>query len=55
MHLGTFQRTDEPIDEPVRALGESLKKQGIDEQRFRVLGFGETLPHPTMTKREVMP
>jgi L-ascorbate metabolism protein UlaG (beta-lactamase superfamily) len=43
MHFGTFQLTDEPIDEPVRALRESLTKHGIDEQLFRILGFGETM------------
>ena len=47
MHFGTFQLTDEAIDEPVRALRESLAKQGIDEQMFRVLGIGETLLHTT--------
>ncbi len=44
MHFGTFQLTDEPIDEPVRALRASLTKHGIDAQTFRVLGFGETIP-----------
>ena len=55
MHFGTFQLTDEPIDEPVRALGESLAKRGIDERTFRVLEFGETLLHSESAHREVMP
>ena len=43
MHFGTFQLTDEPIDEPVRALAESLKKYRIDEQMFLVPQFGDTM------------
>jgi L-ascorbate metabolism protein UlaG (beta-lactamase superfamily) len=43
MHFGTFQLTDEPIDEPVRALAESLERYGIPAGAFRVLGQGETL------------
>jgi L-ascorbate metabolism protein UlaG (beta-lactamase superfamily) len=55
MHFGTFQLTDEPIDEPVRALRESLAQRGISEDRFRVLGFGETLLHVPQTKQEATP
>ena len=36
MHFGTFQLTDEPIDEPERALAET----GVAD--FTTLGFGET-------------
>jgi L-ascorbate metabolism protein UlaG (beta-lactamase superfamily) len=43
MHFGTFQLTDEPIDEPVRALRQALAENGVDEARFRVLGCGETV------------
>jgi L-ascorbate metabolism protein UlaG (beta-lactamase superfamily) len=42
MHFGTFQLTDEPIDEPVRALQVALAERGIDPSRFRVPAFGET-------------
>jgi L-ascorbate metabolism protein UlaG (beta-lactamase superfamily) len=49
MHFGTFQLTDEAIDEPVRALREELAKRGIDEQTLRVLGFGETSWHAPTT------
>jgi len=52
MHFGTFQLTDEPIDEPVRALRESLARHGISDGTFRVLEFGETLVHEP-TRREV--
>ena len=46
MHFGTFQLTDEPIDEPVRALGEALDRHGVAEQDFRVPRFGETMVFP---------
>jgi N-acyl-phosphatidylethanolamine-hydrolysing phospholipase D len=46
MHFGTFQLTDEPIDEPVRALGEALARRGVPEQHFRVPRFGETMVFP---------
>ena len=54
MHFGTFQLTDEPIDEPVRALRETLARRGISEDTFRVLGFGETLLHEN-TNHEARP
>jgi L-ascorbate metabolism protein UlaG (beta-lactamase superfamily) len=43
MHYGTFQLTDEPIDEPVEALRRCLCERGVDEGAFRVPGFGETI------------
>jgi L-ascorbate metabolism protein UlaG (beta-lactamase superfamily) len=43
MHHGTFQLTDESIDEPARALHEELTRRGVDPGRFRVPGFGETV------------
>jgi L-ascorbate metabolism protein UlaG (beta-lactamase superfamily) len=46
MHFGTFQLTDEPIDEPVRALGEALAHHGVPERNFRVPLFGETMVFP---------
>ncbi len=46
MHFGTFQLTDEPIDEPVRALAEALARHGVPEQHFRVPRFGETMVFP---------
>ena len=36
MHFGTFQLTDEPVDEPERQLAAS----GVPD--FTTLGFGET-------------
>jgi len=43
MHFGTFQLTDEAIDEPVEELGRSLQKHGVKESEFRVPAFGETI------------
>jgi L-ascorbate metabolism protein UlaG (beta-lactamase superfamily) len=42
MHFGTFQLTDEGIDEPVAALARARDEQGVSAEAFRVLGFGET-------------
>ena len=42
MHFGTFQLTDEPIDEPAEKLREALLERGVDDAAFRVLRFGET-------------
>ncbi len=43
MHFGTFQLTDEGIDEPARALAASLQTRGVPAASFRVPAFGETL------------
>lgn len=42
IHFGTFQLTDEGIDEPVIALKDALKKHNISESEFMVMGEGET-------------
>lgn len=42
IHWGTFELTDEPLDEPPRALESALIRAGIEPQRFRVTGFGHT-------------
>lgn len=41
MHFGTFQLTDEGIDEPVRDLEISLQKKNISTDRFMVLDQGQ--------------
>ncbi len=41
MHFGTFQLTDEPIDEPQRLLYAALSQQGVSAKQFRVPAFGE--------------
>jgi L-ascorbate metabolism protein UlaG (beta-lactamase superfamily) len=42
MHFGTFQLTDEAIDEPLRALERARQADGVSGEEFRVLDFGET-------------
>jgi L-ascorbate metabolism protein UlaG (beta-lactamase superfamily) len=43
MHFGTFQMTAEGIEEPVQALDDACLAKGIPRQRFRTLGFGESV------------
>jgi L-ascorbate metabolism protein UlaG (beta-lactamase superfamily) len=43
MHFGTFQLTNEGIDEPVRALEETRSAVGITASEFRTLEFGESI------------
>jgi L-ascorbate metabolism protein UlaG (beta-lactamase superfamily) len=40
-HWGTFQLTDEPIEQPPRDLAAALQTQGIPTERFRPLWPGE--------------
>ena len=42
MHFGTFQLTDEAIDEPLRALDQAREAHGVSGDAFTVLDFGET-------------
>lgn len=42
VHWGTFQLTDEALDEPPRALAQALQAQGISDQVFQVLAIGQT-------------
>jgi L-ascorbate metabolism protein UlaG (beta-lactamase superfamily) len=42
MHFGTFQLTDEAIDEPLRALERAREAYRVSPEEFRTLGFGET-------------
>jgi L-ascorbate metabolism protein UlaG (beta-lactamase superfamily) len=42
MHFGTFQLSDEGIDEPVRDLNISLHKENIPMDKFLVLEQGQT-------------
>jgi L-ascorbate metabolism protein UlaG (beta-lactamase superfamily) len=43
MHFGTFQLTDEGIDEPIDELRRSLHQNDVPESAFRVPGFGQTI------------
>lgn len=42
MHFGTFQLTNEAIDEPLRALAAARAAHGVAEPDFATLDFGET-------------
>jgi N-acyl-phosphatidylethanolamine-hydrolysing phospholipase D len=42
VHWGTFELTDEPLDEPPRALVDERRKAGLDEDQFFTLALGET-------------
>ncbi len=42
MHWGTFRLTEEPLDEPPRALAEALKAAHVPPGKFWVLQHGET-------------
>jgi L-ascorbate metabolism protein UlaG (beta-lactamase superfamily) len=42
MHFGTFQLTDEGIDDPLRALERARVEHSVSPDSFRVLDFGET-------------
>lgn len=51
-HWGTFQLTDEPIDEPRQRLIEALRRHGVEPERFRPMLPGEVWdvpPGPTTT------
>jgi L-ascorbate metabolism protein UlaG (beta-lactamase superfamily) len=43
MHWGTFQLTDEPMDEPPARLHAEWKRRGIDPQRYHVPAIGSSL------------
>jgi N-acyl-phosphatidylethanolamine-hydrolysing phospholipase D len=42
IHWGTFQLTDEPLDEPPLALQRALRLAGLDDGAFGTLAVGET-------------
>ncbi len=42
VHWGTFQLTDEALDEPPRALKRALRAEQLSEQDFFVMAVGET-------------
>jgi L-ascorbate metabolism protein UlaG (beta-lactamase superfamily) len=43
IHWGTFQLTDEPLDQAVTDLAAARRKHGVDERSFGVLRHGQTL------------
>ncbi len=46
VHWGTFALTDEPLDEPPRALAAERRRQGLQEHEFPTVAIGETLRLP---------
>jgi N-acyl-phosphatidylethanolamine-hydrolysing phospholipase D len=46
VHWGTFELTDEPLDEPPRALAREAAAAGLPEDAFFVLAIGETRKIP---------
>jgi L-ascorbate metabolism protein UlaG (beta-lactamase superfamily) len=51
MHFGTFQLSDEAIDEPLLALGRALDDRDIPDQAFTTLDFGESVVVPPVRGR----
>ena len=51
MHFGTFQLTDEGLDDPVRDLAAARDAAGLLRDAFDVLGFGETRELPLAAGR----
>jgi L-ascorbate metabolism protein UlaG (beta-lactamase superfamily) len=43
VHWGTFQMTDEPLDQPVRDLAAAREKYGLSESEFVTVRHGQTL------------
>ncbi|HEX4856868.1 MAG TPA: MBL fold metallo-hydrolase, partial [Limnobacter sp.] len=43
IHWGTFELTDEPLDQPIGDLAQALKKNEMPEDSFRLLGHGDTI------------
>lgn len=43
IHWGTFPLTDEPLDEPPRALKTAKEMKGLADDEFRVLRHGQTI------------
>jgi N-acyl-phosphatidylethanolamine-hydrolysing phospholipase D len=47
VHWGTFNLTDEPLDQPPRDLAQARQAQGIGESEFSLMKIGETRRLPT--------
>ena len=46
IHWGTFQLTDEPLDQPPRDLARAAQSHGLEPDAFTVLAVGETRRFP---------
>jgi L-ascorbate metabolism protein UlaG (beta-lactamase superfamily) len=51
-HWGTFQLTDESLDEPPRALAAALRQADVSPERFFVMAIGETRRYAAAARRE---
>lgn len=49
VHWGTFNLTDEALDEPPRALAKARTAQGVADDAFFVLAIGQTRQLPRRT------
>ena len=49
IHWGTFQLTDESLDEPPRHLAEARRARGLADEAFSVMAIGETRRIPRRT------
>lgn len=43
IHWGTFELTDEPLDQPIGDLASALKAKKIPQDSFQLLGHGDTI------------
>ena len=46
IHWGTFELSDEPLDEPPRTLSRARTKAGVSEDDFFLLALGQTRKLP---------
>jgi N-acyl-phosphatidylethanolamine-hydrolysing phospholipase D len=55
IHWGTFELTDEPLDQPPRDLAAARQAAGLEAADFSVLAIGETRWLPARAARQSMP
>ena len=55
IHWGTFELSNESLDEPPRALARARREQGVDDQAFVVVAVGETMRLPRRDAPAVAP
>ncbi len=51
VHWGTFELTDESLDQPPKDLAEARKAQGLGDDDFSVMAIGETRVLPARSQR----
>ena len=49
IHWGTFELTDESLDEPPQQLAEARRARGLADDAFTVMAIGETRKLPRRT------